>query len=107
MIIDRQFLAFADGATAHIKDVALPDDGLDVGVAAVIDKLRAAAADGAVERPVIVQGEKVNHSPLLFTAAPGLSAADPFAGVLHNFVARGDVLGGIDAPSVNLRGSDF
>jgi hypothetical protein len=73
----------------------------------VIDVLSAATAHRAVERPVIVKREKVDHAPLLLAAAPGLYPADAFAGVLDHLAARRDALGGIDAPPVNLRGLDF
>ena len=107
MVIDGQLFSLSDGPFAYTQDVAVPDDRPDVGIATVIYVLGTAAADRAVERPVFVQGEKVDHAPLFFAAAPRLFPADTFAGVFQHLAASRDVLRGVDAPAVNLRGFDL
>src|ERR1700733_443901 len=57
VVIDRQLFTLADGPAAHIQNVPLPYDRPDIGVAAVIDVLSTAAADRAVESPIIVERE--------------------------------------------------
>jgi hypothetical protein len=104
VIIDRQFFALADRALAQIKNVALPDHRFDVGIAAMINVLRTAAAHRTIDRPIFVEGEKVNHAPLLFAAAPRFLPADSFACILHDLSASRDILGGINAPAMDSRG---
>jgi hypothetical protein len=104
VVVDRKFFAFADGPRAHIKNVASLDDGLDVGIAAVIYVLRAAATDGAIESPVVIQCEQVDFIALFLAATLSFLAADLLAGVLNYLPAGGDVLTGVDTPAMNLRG---
>ncbi len=88
--------------------MALTDDRPDIGLATVVDVLSAAAADGAVARPVVIEREKVRScAPAPSLRRTGLFAADAFAGVLDDLAARRDALGGIDPPTVNLRGLDL
>src|ERR1039458_7474029 len=63
-VIHRQFLASADGALAHVEDVALDVHGAEIGIATVVDDLGARAAERPVERPIIVQREKVSDLPI-------------------------------------------
>jgi hypothetical protein len=107
VIVDGQFFALANRALAQIKNMALPDHCFDVGIAAMIDVLRTAPAHCTVERPIFVEGEKVNHAPLLFAAAPRFLPADSFAGILHDLSASRDILGGINAPAMDFRGLDL
>jgi hypothetical protein len=69
VVIDGQLFALADSPPAHTQDAAIPEDRPDVRIASVIDVLGAAAADRAVECPVFVESEKVDHASLLFAAA--------------------------------------
>ena len=59
----------------------------------MVDDLGAAAAQGAVEGPVIVQGEQVSDLPV--AAALGFAAADSLAGVLDDLAPRGYALAGV------------
>lgn len=45
VVVDGEFLAFPNLAQAHVEDVAFEDPCAEIGVAGVIDVLRAAAAD--------------------------------------------------------------
>src|ERR1019366_9484863 len=87
-VVHRQLLTAADGALAHVEDVALEVHGAQVGIAAMVDDLGARAAERAIERPVIVQREEVGDRP---SAPPlGLAAADSLARVLDDFAPRRD-----------------
>lgn len=104
MVIDRELLAFANRPTAHIEDVALTDDRHNIRIAAVVDVLRAAAAYGAIQRPVVIEREEINHPRLFVAAALCLPAADTLAFVLDDLPAGRDILSGVNSPAVNLRG---
>lgn len=106
MVIDRQFLAAANRATTHIKDMALTDFGDDIGVATMIDKFGATAAHGPVEGPIAIESEEVDEPVLLIAAAFRFLATDALAAILDDFAAGGNVLGSINAPAVDFRGAD-
>ena len=106
MVIDGQLLAFADRAAAHVKNMAFPDNGDNVRVAAVVDVFGAAAAHGAVESPVIIEREQIDHPRLLIAAPLRLAAADAFSGVLDDLPSRGNVFAGVNPPPVDLRRPD-
>ena len=104
-IVREQFLARLNPAAAEEEQApANPANG-KIGVATVIDELGAAAAHRTIERPVFVQREEVRQFRL--AAAQGLAAADALAGVLDYFTAGGNRLGGVDAPSVDGRGTQL
>src|SRR5450759_842203 len=98
-VVHRQLLAAADGALAHVEDVALEVHGAQVGIAAMVDDLGARAAERAVKRPVIVQREEVSH----WSGTPplGLAAADSLARVLDDFAPRRDRFLGVDPAPVD------
>src|SRR5450759_4854259 len=99
-VVHRQFLAAANGALAHVEDVALGVHGAEIGVATVVDDLGAAAAERAIERPVIVECEEVGDRSI---AAPlGLAAADSLARVLDDLAPRGDGFPGVDPAPVDI-----
>src|SRR4051794_20424785 len=102
MVIDRQFLAPPDRFAGHIQDVPLANLGDDVRVAAVIDELRPAAADGAVQRPVVVKREQIDQLILAVASPFGLFPADTLAGVLDDLASRGYIFPGVNAPAMNL-----
>jgi hypothetical protein len=61
----------------------------------VVDDFGAAAAECAVQRPIVVKGEEVSDWSI---AAPlGLAPADALARLLDDFAAGGDGLLGVDA----------
>lgn len=66
----------------------------------MVDEFGPAAADGAVDGPVLVQREQVVELGL--GAALRFPPVDSLAGVLDYFVARRDARGGINPPAVNL-----
>src|ERR1700722_10513208 len=74
VVVHREFLATLDGPQTHVNDVALHYAGDDVGAAAMVDDLRAAASDGAVQGPVPVELEQIGVlAPIAFV---GLAIAD-------------------------------
>ena len=64
------------------------DPSTDIRFTAVIDEFRAAAADRAVERPILIQGENVIQRAL--RPDLGLLAADPLSGILDDLAVGGD-----------------
>src|SRR5581483_2896581 len=93
--------AFADRPPAVVQDVTFLDARGDVGIAAVIDELRAASVHRTVERPVFVQRENVIQTarrPL-----SRLAAADALAGVLDHLAVGGNILIGVNAPAMDFR----
>src|ERR1041384_3813399 len=64
MIVHGKFLPFADVAKTHVKDVAFHDAGNQVGAAAMVYELGAAAAHRTVQHPIPVQREIVGAVPM-------------------------------------------
>ena len=95
----RQLLAATDVAVAHIEDVPLEVPRAQVRVATVIDDFGAAAADGAIERPIIVQREKVRYRS--FAAPLGFLAIDLLAGVFDDLSSCRYGFYGVYAAAVN------
>jgi hypothetical protein len=104
VVVDGELFTFTDRTPAHKEDVTLANDSRKIGIARVVDVLGTAAADGAVERPVVIESEQIDHARLFVAAALGFFAADPLASILDHFTAFGDVLTGVNAPAVDFRG---
>jgi hypothetical protein len=56
-VVQGELLAFTNALAAEKQDMAADCADLEVGIAAVIDELGAAAANGPVNSPVLVQAE--------------------------------------------------
>src|ERR1700734_3552143 len=75
-----------------------------IGFAAVIDQLRATAADGPIERPAFVQREEIGRRA--HVAAFRLPVIDPFAGVFDHLAIRRNPLPGVYSLAVNSGSPD-
>src|ERR1700683_2862400 len=104
-VIHGQFLAGLDRPLAPVEYMPTYDARPQIGVATVIDNLRAAAAHRAVEGPVVVQSEQVGEVAL--PADLGLAPADALAGVFHNFAPCRNSLQSVDAAAVDFGRPDF
>src|ERR1700691_3138105 len=104
IVVDGQLFTAANRAEAHVQNVALHDAADEIRLAAMIDDLRAAAADGAVECPVSVHAEQIGV--IAFIAPLGLMAIDALTGVFDHFAAGRDFLGGVDSVAVKARLAD-
>jgi len=107
VIVERQLFPASDGLAAHIEDVTLANFGDDIRITAMIEVFRSTAADRAIEGPIVVQREQVDHAILLVTPPLGFPAVDALAGILHYFAASWYIFRCVDAPAVNLRRTDF
>src|ERR1039458_6058334 len=63
-VVDGEFLAAADRASADVENVPLEHAGAEAGFATVVDDLGAGSAHRAVEGPVIVDAEQVGDRSL-------------------------------------------
>jgi hypothetical protein len=61
-IVERELFATPYRTTAQIENMPPPDQGNDVGVAAMVKVLGSAAADRAIERPVVIEREQIYHT---------------------------------------------
>ena len=104
-IVDGQFFAGLDRAPADIENVPFEDSSSQVGIATMVDDFGAAAADRAVQRPVIIQGEQVGEISL--TSFLCLAPADPLAGVFDDFVVGRDLFERVDTALMDLGLADF
>jgi hypothetical protein len=101
LVVERQFFSTPDRLTAQIKNMAPADHGVDIGVAAMVKVLGSAATDRAIERPVAIEREQVDHAILLVTAPLGLFAVDALAGILHHLTASRYVFRRVYTPAVD------
>ena len=99
MVIDRQLLARENDTHTHVEDMFLIHPGADVRFAAVINKLRAAAAGRSVQRPIFIERENIVQRTLRPNL--GFLAADPFARILNHLAIGGDALTCEHTPPVN------
>src|SRR5690349_7680143 len=60
VVIDGQLFARRDRARAHIEDVLPADPGPQVRLAGMVDIFGPAAADGPVNRPIIVKRKEIS-----------------------------------------------
>ena len=107
VVIDRQFLALPNRFTGEIENVTLADLGDDIRVAAMIDVLRSTAANGAIEGPVVIECEEVDHAILLVTAAFGLFPADALTGVFHHLATHRNIFESVNTPPMYFGRPDF
>src|SRR5215831_3550645 len=92
-VVYGEFLPWMNHPAAHVEDVPLEIPGAQVGLAAMIDDLCAAAAHCAVEGPVVVQSEEIRQ--ITSAAALGLAAADLLSRVLDHLPVGWYLLNGI------------
>ena len=70
VVIHGEFFPFLDVASCHVEDMALGDQGSDIGIATMIDVFGPASSYGTINGPVTVKGEQINHGTLLIAAPP-------------------------------------
>jgi len=107
VIVDGELFAFSNVAFCHVKNVAFGDQGTDVGVAAVIDVFGTAAAYRAIQGPIIIQCEQVNHRTLFIATPPRFLSIDAFAGVFNYLAISGNAFAGKEAVAVNAAALDI
>jgi len=105
IVVYSQLLAPADGAQAYIEDVAFQDAAHQIGIAAMIDDLGAAAAHRTIQRPIGIHGEQVG----IIAVAPDLRlfAIQPLAGIFDHLTIGWYTLAGEDSVPVDLRTPDL
>src|SRR5262249_464896 len=94
-----------DQALAHVENMALPDGRIQIGRAAMVDNLRAAAAEGAIDRPVIVQREQIGMWTV--SAALGFAPPDLLPRIFNYFAVWGDAFQSKHTAMVNPRFANF
>jgi hypothetical protein len=105
-VIEQQLLARFDVTQGEKEDVVVDDLAVAVGLAGMVDELRAVAAVAPVNRPIRVDAADVNASFVLQTARD-LVTGDSFAGVLGYLspLVKGDCCE--TSPPVDPGRSDF
>jgi len=104
IVVHRQLLSGLDGAQAHIQHMPFHDAAHQVGIAAMVDDLGAAAAYRAVQGPVIVHRKEVGV--IAVAAVFGLFPVQALAGVLNHLTISRNPLAGEDSIAMNLRAPD-
>ena len=104
LIVPRQFLARPDLAQAEQKHVAMEQAGAKIGLATVVDQLRAASSRSTVKHPAAVHGDCVGAPWRATAMAAGTALVDgSLPGVLDHLLAGGYGLAGIDSITINPR----
>lgn len=99
LIIEEEFFARFDWPQTDEPDMAAAEPGCEVGRAGVVDELRAAASDGAVDQGSLPGEEDIELMPQ--TPAARLGQSDTLTRVLNDAAARGDGFSREDAPPVD------
>jgi len=105
-VIEQYFLARFDVPQGEKQDVAVDDFAVTVGLAGMIDELRAVSAAAPVNRPVRVNAADV-EAPFVFDTARDFVARNPFAGVFGDLAPLFESDHGETAFAFNPGASDF
>jgi hypothetical protein len=99
-VIEHQLFARLDVPQSEEEDVAVDDLAVAIGLARVIDELRAVAAVAPVNRPVKVYAADVKP-PFVFQTTRDFVTGDSFAFVFGDLAPLFESYGGETASAVN------
>ena len=99
LVVEEEFLACFDWAETDEPDAPRAEPGRQVWRTGVVDELRAAASDGAVDQGSLSGEEDKELMPQ--APAARLGQSDALTRVLNDAAASGDGFGGEDAPTVD------
>jgi hypothetical protein len=100
VVIHRQLLARFNDAQAHVQHMPLHDAAHQIGIAAMVDDLGAAAAHRPVQGPVTVHGKQVGV--IAVAAVFGFLPVQALAGVLNDLALGRNPLTGENSVAMDF-----